>query len=154
MAIKINTKYGRKTRLGLIRHTTIYLYELYREVYDKFVELANREGKSFSEMVSIAMKEYVELHYPGNPIAPLESFTPNGLKSVKLEAKLAADQIIKFIRIIRRKEVSENFKLGIIKDQFPKYLTTLMKLNQKIKDNKYAELIEQSEKIIDDKLEV
>jgi len=125
-----------------------------KEVYEKAEELAKRENISPSQLVLKALIEYLNLHYPGNPIAPLESFTQNGLKSVKLEAKLAADQIIKFIRIMRREGVSENFKLGIIKDQFPKYLTTLMKLNQKIKDNKYVELIEESEKIIDDKLEV
>jgi len=129
-------------------------FNVYEEIYKKTEELADRENTSVSMLVVKALKNYLELHYPGNPIAPLESFTPEGLKSVKLEAKLAADQIIKFMRILRRDEVDENFKLGIIKDQFPKYLTKLMRLNQKIKDNKYSELIEESEKIIDDKLEV
>ena len=36
------------------------------------------------------MKEYVELHYPGNPAVPLTAFAENGLKPVRLEVKIVA----------------------------------------------------------------
>jgi len=69
--VEIKTGFGRPKRLGMVKHTTIYLYEVYSDVYEKAVELAKKEGISFSEIISKALAEYVEKHYPGNPQTPL-----------------------------------------------------------------------------------
>jgi len=148
MVMEIKTGFGRPRTLGLIRATTIYLYESYKEVYEKAVELARREGISFSELVSRALREYVENHYPGNPQLPIESYTPNGLKPIRLEAKLISRELTKMLKRLNDPRVSEEHKRWIRREGLPKTVLKLARLNKKLRDNRYSGLIELGEKEI------
>jgi len=99
MSIRINTGFGRPRKLGLIRHTTIYLYSKYEDVYAKAVELARVMGKSFSELVSIALAEYVKKYYPEIKI----SVEAGGLTQIQyMKQKLKEYEIQKNIAEIER----------------------------------------------------
>jgi len=86
MEIKLNTGFGRPRRLGLIRHTTIYLYSKYEDAYAKAVELARTMGISFSELVSIALTEYVKKYYPTTEVSA-EAGGLNRIQYLKLKLK-------------------------------------------------------------------
>jgi len=136
--------------MGIIRNTTIYLYETYREVYGKAVELANREGRSFSELVSVALKEYVEHHFPGNPQLPLnsfEEFDDRHLRATRLEAKFVAESATNLLKILRRVKESrgEQYSPSDFHIDLFKAIIKLSKLNRRLGDAKYDELIGECE---------
>ena len=94
----LETRFGRPRTLGMIRSTTISLYEKYREVYPLAVELANVERISFSELVSRALKEYVEAHHPGNPQLTLKE----AMREIPLALKLQArNHVLELERLMR-----------------------------------------------------
>lgn len=136
---------GRPRTLGLARHTTIYLYDKYRKVYPLFVELAGRERKSFSELCSIAMKEYVELHYPGNPAVPLTAFTENGLKPARLEAKMVSREVEKWLKILENPDCAEYLKKRIRAKDLPPLILKLSRLSLRLRDDGLDELVERGE---------
>ena len=145
-SIEIKTGFGRPRTLGILRHTTIYLYEKYRDVYEKAIELARREGKSFSELISIALKEYVENHYPGNPQLSMESFTENGLKPLRLEAKLLLRSVRGLLENLKNPKVWDEHKEKIRRHELPPKLVKLAKLNSRLRDEEIRKIIEEAEK--------
>lgn len=90
----IDTNFGRPKILGRTRSTCISLYEKYVDVYPLACDLARLDGKSFSELVSIALKEYVETHYPGNPQLVLPSLIGETPLPLRLQAKFDGDDFL------------------------------------------------------------
>lgn len=124
----------------------IMKFHSHKEVYEKIEELSDREGVSMSRLVLQALIEYVKIHYPGQPLPPLESFTPEGRKAIKLEARFIARDLKKLLGKLGNKQVSDNYKRDIKIKLLPKKLIKLARLNQRIHDEEYAELIEEGEK--------
>ena len=144
----IRTGFGRPRKLGMLRQTTISLYEKYGNLYEKASELARREGISFSELLSESLKEYVEDHYPGNPTPPLESFNPDGLKATHLEARFLDRDIRKLIERLNNDKVSISLKKKIRRAELPKKLIRLARLNRKL-NGVYSDIIDKAEEILD-----
>ena len=140
--IQTRTGFGRPTTLGVVRQATIYLYEKYGEVYPKLCELARLEGKSFSELMSIAAKEYVELHYPGNPQLSLMSFTADGLKPARLEAKIVSREAEKWLKMLENPDCAEYLKKRIRAKDLPSLILKLTRLNQRLRDEKVSDLVD------------
>lgn len=145
-SIQSRTGFGRPTTLGVVRHTTIYLYSKYGEIYPKLCELARREGKSFSELMSIAAKEYVELHYPGNPQLSLKSFTAEGLKPKRLEAKMVSREAEKWLKILENPDAAEYLKKRIRTKDLPPLIVKLAKLNRRLGDEEVSELVDRGDR--------
>lgn len=101
---KIKTGFGRPRTLGMVRATTIYLYERYQKVYPLAVELANVERISFSELVSRALKEYVEAHHPGNPQLTLKEAMREAPLALKLQAR---NHVLELERLMRSYDAAE-----------------------------------------------
>ncbi|RLF08488.1 MAG: hypothetical protein DRJ60_00055 [Thermoprotei archaeon] len=112
MAVQIRTGFGRPRRLGIIRHTTIYLYEKYLEVYEKASELARAMGISFSELVSIALAEYVKKYYPEVKV----NVEAGGLNQIQfLKEKLKEHELADLIyRIEGKLKIREKHEKGTL----------------------------------------
>jgi len=132
----------------MLRQTTISLYESYGDTYEKASELARREGVSFSELVSIALREYLEGHYPGNPLPPLESFGENGLKAVRLEARFLGRDVEKLIDKLKSDKSSKSYKTRIRTRELPKKLVRLARLDRRLK-GEYSDIIDKGEEALD-----
>ena len=142
---------GRPTTKDVLRPKTINLYRPYQDVYDMFEALARMEGKSFSELASVAFREYVEKHYPGNPQVPLksfEAFKDSRLKPLRIEAKLVAKNIISIIEHLEHIE-KEDLRLRVRDNMLPKPLIKLARLNLSLQDDEYKELVERGEKLLE-----
>jgi len=147
----VKTRFGRKRRLGLVRGTIIYLYEKYKDVYPLAYELARIEGISFSELVSRALKEYVEKHYPGNPQIQITSFT-NSNFSKRFEAVLVAEDLKKHIEALRRvKEIlrerpqsQTQAYFNELREKLKRETLRLIRLNELLREEKYNKLIEKA----------
>lgn len=53
-------------------HSRFYVPETFRKVLEKFREIAEREGRSASEILRELIREYVRRHEPGNPQRTLD----------------------------------------------------------------------------------
>ena len=144
--MSINTRYGRPKKLGMIRQTTISLYEKYRETYKLASELANRERISFSELVSISLAEKVERSYPGNPAPPLESYM-GGSRAKTLEAKGIFKSLSENISKIKLHIGSEGFRERL-KEPIAKDMVKLAKLNRVLREAEYDEIIDEGDKLV------
>jgi len=118
MEIKLNTGFGRPRRLGLIRHTTIYLYSKYEDAYAKAVELARTMGISFSELVSIALTEYVKKYYPTTEVSA-EAGGLNRIQYLKLKLKEfeVQQKILKIERALKLRDKHEKGTLYWFQNQ-------------------------------------
>jgi len=122
----------------------------YDEAWGKAEKLARLEGVSLSELVSRALVEYVERHFPGNPQLPLssfEEFDDRYLRSVRLEAKFFAESATNLLKIIRRVKESrgEKYSPSDFHIDLFKAIIKLSKLNRRLGDVKYDELIDECE---------
>lgn len=145
---RITTGFGRPKELGVVRHTTIYLYEKYGEVYPKFCELAKIEGMSFSELTSRAMKEYVEFHYPGNPQLTLQSVTdPLAQKPLRLQAKFQREELKSLVKILKEQRGTPPYREDI-RDKAKKLILKLSRLNRRLRNGDVDELIQEAVKVI------
>lgn len=171
MSFRIKTGRGRPRTKDIVRNTTIYLYRPYEKVYKMAVELANMEGKSFSELVSRSLKEYVERHYPGNPQTALKSFEEfedERVRPMRIEAEAAAREIRKrlefveeynpsklepleiWLRESKQEEWERIYKVrreSVIQD-LPRHVVKLARLNRIVQSDEYDGLIEKFEKIL------
>jgi len=138
---------GRPKRLGIVRHTTIYVYEAYRDVFEKILELADREGKSFSEMMWVAAAEYVSKHYPGNPQLPL--FPPEDLERYRLQAdEMEASKEAAYLRYVLPRIRDERLG-GEVKAYAWESAVKLARLNRKLRRRRYYRLVEEARKILE-----
>ena len=53
----------------------IYIPQEYQIIIEKAKEIARREGRSLSNLIMQLLRDYVRVHYPGNPQLPLTRFT-------------------------------------------------------------------------------
>lgn len=139
MEFEIKTGFGRPRKLGLVRHTTIYLYEKYGEVYKKVEELCRIEGKSFSELVSEALKEYVERHYPGNPQLTLPQFEKGASKSLRLRLQLAATELEDLLRRRPDPLYHATWRRDLLKAAI-----RVQSLQEKVGTRKYDQLVQEA----------
>jgi len=104
------------------------------------------EGFSFSELLLEALKEYIEVHYPGNPQLTLPSISdPTSEKPLRLETKFAAQELESLIEILEKKQGSLPFRRDL-ENRVKQLLVKLAKMNQRFKDQKVNDLIEKAER--------
>jgi len=144
--LRINTGMGRPRKLNTIRQISISLYENYREVYGMAVELSRRENKSLSLIFSIALAEYVENHYPGNPQTPMESFT-GGNRAKTLEAKGVAEDVQRCLNALNLGRGDTSY-LKRVRESLSKYIVKLARLNRVLRLEEYDELIDEGDRLV------
>lgn len=139
----------RPRRFKSVRITSIYLPVESEDVTKKAEELQKVEGLSFSELVLQALKEYVEIHYPGNPQLILPSLLdPQHLKPLRLEAKYLFKDFQRMIGVLKEKHGELSFRRDI-RQKAIQQMTKLVKMNQKLKDKRIDEFIETASQILD-----
>lgn len=52
----------------------IYIPREYQVIIEKAKEIVRREGRSLSSLIMQLLRDYVQVHYPGNPQLPLSKF--------------------------------------------------------------------------------
>jgi len=126
--------------------TSFYFPVERQDTIDMLKELADRERISLSEILVNAAAEYVELHYPGNPAVPLTSFTDDGLKPARLEAKMVSRETEKWLKILENPKADRNLKKRIRTKDLPPLILKLAKVNQRVRDEEVSELGDRGER--------
>ena len=136
---------GRPRTLGVLKQYSLSLYAKYLHIYERAYELADREGKSFSEIINLALKEYVEGHYPGNPQPPLESFQPDGLKPVRLEALMLKKKAEKLLEGIESNKGAESYRERVKSKVLPPIIVKLSRLNLRLRSDEISKLVDRAD---------
>jgi len=133
---------GRPRRYQGLRITSFYLPIEYLDLLDKLRELAERDGISLSEKIVDAIKEYVEVHYPGNPQTSLDPIIkPDATKPLRLQALFDAKELESVIEKLRSAENS--LYRGTLVDKGKKLVLKLSKANIRLNDERIDALIEE-----------
>jgi len=62
----------------LTRYGSFYFPEEFKKTWERFQQIARREGKNASILLRDFVARYVDIHDPGNPQARLTSFAEGG----------------------------------------------------------------------------
>jgi len=95
--------------------------------------------------------KYVEPHFPSNPHSPreaLKAIDDRYLKPLHLEAKFVAENATNLLKVIRRVKEAQgkHYRSGDFHTALFKTIIKLSKLNRRIGDVKYDELIDECER--------
>jgi hypothetical protein len=139
----------RRRRFSSYRITSFYIPAECEEVAKKADELSKVEGWSFSELLIHALKEYVQVHYPGNPQLILPSLIdPQSLKPLRLEARLICEDLERSIKDLEKKKGDVGFRHDL-RLRAIQQLNKLAKANLRLRDKKIDELIETASHSLD-----
>ena len=138
---------GRPRTLGVLKQYSLSLYAKYLHIYEKAYELADREGKSFSELINLALEEYVEVHYPGNPQPPLEAFQPDSLKPARLEAKMITQEVAGLLDRLESGQGSDGYRNRVRSKIMPPLIVKLSRLNLKLRDDEVSEIVNRADAV-------
>lgn len=144
----------RPRRWKSYRITSFYIPVEFEDTAKKGEELAKVEGWSFSELLTQALKEYVEFHYPGNPQLILPSLLdPKELKPIRLEARFLVKEIHDATEYLKTKENNSLAFWSVLQKRTIQRISKLTKLNQRLKNPRIDEVIDAASKILDDGLD-
>jgi len=133
---------GRPRRYQGLRITSFYIPIEHSELLDKLRELAERDGLSLSEKILEAIKEYVEVHYPGNPQVCLDSvMKPDAPKPLRLQAMFDMERLESIVRDLRN--TNSNMRRSILVEMGKKLVVQLAKMNVRLRDEKIDKLIDE-----------
>jgi len=139
----------RRRRFKGYRITSIYLPVETEEITKKAEELQKVEGWCFSELVVQALKEFVEVHYPGNPQLILPSLLdPDHLKPLRLEAKFLFKDFQHMIQTLQGKKVEPVFRRELHRKAVQE-MSKLAKMNERLKDKSIDQYLDQAATILD-----
>ena len=138
----------RRKRWKALRITSFYIPLQFEDTMNLFEELARRDSLSVSELLHRAITEYVETHYPGQPVPPIDSFFEGGNKAVRLEAKYLSTKISKGLQTVKtlKERKGGGYQPNRLHNDLIKNVIKLARLNRKIRSEEYDELIDQGEK--------
>jgi len=140
---------GRPKKWKKWKLTSVMIPSEYEEVYKKAEDLARIEAISLSEIIAKALKEYVEVHYPGNPQLTLPSITGEAPRPLRLEARFESADLRKFVELLESGKGSTAYR-SEIREKCKKLILKLSRLNQRLKDEKIEKLIERAVKAVDE----
>jgi hypothetical protein len=133
---------GRPRRYQGLRITSFYLPIEHSELIDKLRELAERDGSTLSEKIVDAIREYIQVHYPGNPQVCLDSIIkPDAPKPLRLQALFDMQELEAVIRDLTNSK--NHIHRQILVDRGKKLVLKLSKANMRLNDGKIDELIEE-----------
>jgi len=131
--------------LGVLKQYSLSLYAKYLHIYERAYELADREGKSFSEIINLALEEYVDVHYPGNPQTALESFQPDSLKPARLEAKMITQKVEELLERLEDGKGSEGYKNRVRLKTLPPLIVKLARLNLRLHSDEISDIVDRAD---------
>jgi hypothetical protein len=141
---------GRPRRFKSYRITSFYIPVECEEIDKKADELAKVEKWSKSELLLHALKEYVEVHYPGNPQLILPSLLdPQALKPQRLEMKFLFRDFKRLVKLLEAKSGELGYRRDI-RQKAIQQMTKLGRMNQRLKDKTVEEFIDEAEKILEE----
>jgi len=124
------------------RITSFYIPVEFEDLSKKAEELMKIEGLSFSELLLEALKEYVEVHYPGNPQLTLPSICDqDSEKPLRLVAKFDCEELETILKELKDSRGSLEYKRDL-RERCKKLLIKLCRANIRLKDEKINELID------------
>ncbi|MBU1290383.1 hypothetical protein KJ898_01080 [bacterium] len=130
-----------------IRITSFYIPNSFEPVIEKLKELAFKERKPLNNQILEAIKEHVEIHYPGNPQMPLDTWTSHIPTALTLQGKIAARDLKNGLDTWTRNldKTAQLFWKKII----TKHTLTLARVNDRLPGQPYDSLIKQAQEILD-----
>jgi len=88
-----------------MKRTTSFSYpEEEKAIWDKFKQIARREGKTANTLIWAHIVEYVDIHDPGNPQLRITSFSPEGTQTIEQAIGRIRQQCLDYAK--KRGEVS------------------------------------------------
>ena len=138
---------GRPRTLGVLKQYSLSLYAKYLHIYERAYELADREGKSFSEIINLALEEYVDVHYPGNPQTALESFQPDSLKPARLEAKMITRKVESLLDRLENGQGSDSYKNRVRFKILPPLVVKLSRLNLRLRNDEVSDVVNRADAV-------
>jgi hypothetical protein len=124
------------------RTTCVMIPREYEELWHKATEIATREGKTLSEIISRALAEYHQVHYPGNPQAPLPAFDKGAdtQRPLSLKCRFLIEDLERILGRYQKggdpayiNRLKAKLQMGIVKG---------MEYNARLKNNDYQKRIE------------
>jgi len=101
---------GRKPKPWSERKSDLFVFKVPGDMADTMTELYNiarRDGVDVKDIMALAIKEYVDVHGPGNSQTLIPSFVPGGSKSNgQVEAEIIRELLnkgeVRYVDVVNR----------------------------------------------------